>query len=101
MNSRANSVDWQTPTRRRAPSNRAGDSQDVLVLDVETGFGSAFRDRAAEESNHPREVVEPALAHIVQNEVEAAYGPSDLFDRRRQLMDEWSAYVVGGAGSAG
>ena len=68
---------------------------------VPHGFRSTFRDWAAEETNHPREVVEAALAHIVQNKVEAAYARSDLFERRRQLMDDWSAYVAGGPGSAG
>ncbi len=68
---------------------------------VPHGFRSTFRDWAAEETNHPREVVEAALAHVVQNKVEAAYARSDLFERRRQLMDDWSAYVVGDAGSAG
>ena len=48
----------------------------------------------------PWEVVEAALAHIVQNEVEAAYGPSDVVERRRQLMDDWFPYVVDGTGSA-
>ena len=36
-----------------------------------------------------------ALAHVVRNPVEAAYARSDLFERRRLLMDEWAAYVVG------
>ena len=27
---------------------------------------------------------------MVQNKVEAAYARSDLFDRRRRLMDEWA-----------
>ena len=64
---------------------------------VPHGFRSTFRDWAAEETNHPREVVEAALAHVVQNKVEAAYARSDLFERRRRLMDDWSAYVGGGA----
>ena len=42
--------------------------------------------------NHPREVVEAVLAHVVQNKVEAAYPRSDLFERRWRLMDDWSAY---------
>ena len=63
---------------------------------VPHGFRSTFRDWAAEETNHPREVIEAALAHVVQNKVEAAYARSDLFERRRRLMDDWSAYVVGG-----
>ena len=36
---------------------------------VPHGFRSTFRDWAAEKTNHPREVVEAALAHIVQNKV--------------------------------
>ena len=100
MNSRASNVGWQTPARCRAPSNRAGDSQELLVLvGVETGFGSTFRDWGGR-GDDPREVVEAALAHIVQNEVEAAYGPSDVVERRRQLMDDWFPYVVDGTGSA-
>ena len=43
------------------------------------GFRSSFRDWAAEETDHPREVIEAALAHVVQNKVEAAYAQSDLF----------------------
>ena len=33
------------------------------------------------------------LAHVVQNKVEAAYARSDLFERRRRLMDDWAAYL--------
>ena len=69
--------------------------QDRNIAAVPHGFRSTFRDWAAEETNHPREVVEAALAHLVQNKVEAAYARSDLFERRRRLMDEWAAYVDG------
>ena len=62
---------------------------------VPHGFRSTFRDWAAEETNHPREVVEAALAHVVQNKVEAAHARSDLFERRRRLMNDWAAYVDG------
>ena len=64
---------------------------DWLRLDI-PGLGGRGDD--------PREVVEAALAHFVQNEVEAAYGPSDVVERRRQLMDDWFPYVVDGTGSA-
>ena len=73
--------------------------KDLEIGAVPHGFRSSFRDWAAEETNHPREVVEAALAHVVQNKVEAAYARSDLFERRRRLMDDWSAYVGGGAGA--
>jgi len=61
---------------------------------VPHGFRSSFRDWAAERTNHPREVVEAALAHVVQNQVEAAYARSDLFERRRTLMNDWEAYLA-------
>ena len=57
------------------------------------GFRSSFRDWAAERTDHPREVIEAALAHVVPNKVEAAYARSDLFERRRHLMDDWAAYL--------
>ena len=34
-----------------------------------------------------------ALAHAVQNPTEAAYARSDLFERRRRLMDDGAAYL--------
>ena len=71
------------------------DDQDHGVAAVAHGFRSSFRDWAAAETNHPREVIEAALAHVVQNKVEAAYAGSDLFERRRRLMDDWAAYLDG------
>ena len=66
---------------------------DLRIAAVPHGFRSSFRDWAAEKTDHPREVIEAALAHVVQNKVEAAYARSDLFDRRRLLMDDWSEYL--------
>lgn len=34
-----------------------------------------------------------ALAHTVENRVEAAYARSDLLERRRELMDQWARFV--------
>ena len=62
---------------------------------VPHGFRSSFRDWAAEETDHPREVAEAALAHMVRNQVEAAYRRTDLFERRRRLMDDWADYLAG------
>ena len=67
--------------------------RDLNIAAVPHGFRSTFRDWAAEKTDHPREVIEAALAHSVHNQVEAAYARSDLFDRRRQLMEDWSAAV--------
>ena len=65
------------------------------IVAVPHGFRSSFRDWAAEETDHPREVIEAALAHVVQNRVEAAYRRTDLFERRRRLMNDWEAYLSG------
>ena len=62
------------------------------------GFRSTFRDWAAESTSFPREVAEAALAHMIPDKVEAAYRRSDLFERRRQLMQAWSRYCASGAG---
>ena len=69
--------------------------KELGIAAVPHGFRSSFRDWAAEQTNTPREVVEAALAHTVRNPTEAAYARSDLFERRRRLMDDWSAYLDG------
>ena len=46
-----------------------------------SGFPLHVPGLGAEETNHPREVVEAALARVDQNKVEAAYARSDLFER--------------------
>ncbi len=59
------------------------------------GFRSTFRDWAGEVANAPREVAEISLAHKVGSDVERAYARSDLLERRRDLMDEWSQFAAG------
>ena len=72
--------------------------RELGIAAVPHGFRSSFRDWAGEETDHPREVIEAALAHVVRNRVEAAYARSDLFERRRTLMDDWARYLAQGAG---
>ncbi|WP_323771241.1 tyrosine-type recombinase/integrase [Antarctobacter sp.] len=62
------------------------------------GFRSSFRDWAAESARADREVAEAALAHKVGG-VEGAYFRSDLFDRRRDLMEAWGRYIAGEMGT--
>ena len=57
------------------------------------GFRSSFRDWAAEATNLPREVAEMALAHTIENRVEAAYRRGDLLSKRRELMAQWAVFV--------
>jgi integrase len=56
------------------------------------GFRSAFRDCAAEQTNHANHVVEMALAHAIGDKVEAAYRRGDLFEKRRNLMQDWAQF---------
>jgi integrase len=61
---------------------------------VPHGFRSSFRDWAGESTAHPRQVIEFALAHVIKDKAEAAYARSDLFEKRRKLMEDWSAYLI-------
>ena len=89
------------------PSTRGGPLAEVamskLVRDLKIGavphgFRSSFRDWAAECSDAPREVCELALAHVNTNSIEAAYRRTDLFERRRALMDQWAVFLAGAEG---
>ena len=73
--------------------------RDLGIEAVPHGFRSSFRDWAAECSDPPREVCELGLAHGNSDQVEAAYRRTDLFERRRVLMEEWSGFVGRSAGS--
>ncbi len=67
--------------------------RELQIDAVPHGFRSSFRDWAAECSDAPREVCELALAHVNSDRVEAAYRRTDLFERRRVLMEQWSSFV--------
>jgi integrase len=67
---------------------------------VPHGFRSTFRDWAAERTNYPRDVAEMALAHAIDSKVEAAYRRGDLFDKRRRMMADWSAFLAKPGGRA-
>lgn len=56
------------------------------------GFRSTFRDWAADCTDYPEAVVEMALAHTVSDKVLAAYRRTDLFARRKHLMDDWAQF---------
>ena len=68
--------------------------RDLGIEAVPHGFRSSFRDWAAQCSDAPREVCELALADVNSDWVEAAYRRTDLFDRRRVLMEEWSDFLA-------
>lgn len=60
---------------------------------VPHGFRSTFRDWAAEATHHASDTVEMALAHTIENKVEAAYRRGDQLAKRRRLMLDWNRFV--------
>lgn len=83
------------------PSPRGGSLSDMTLLAVMKrmevnavphGFRSTFRDWVGEHTNYPRELAEQALAHSLQNKVEAAYRRGDALDKRRVMMQEWADF---------
>lgn len=56
------------------------------------GFRSTFRDWAAEATDYPRDLAEMALAHTIDNKVEAAYRRGDMLEKRFRMMNDWARY---------
>ncbi len=82
-------------TRNKPLSNMAMEMvlRRMKVEDVTVhGFRSSFRDWAGNVSSFPREIVETALAHVIGDKAEQAYRRSDALEKRRKLMETWSAY---------
>lgn len=59
------------------------------------GFRSAFRDWGGEETSHPRDALEFALAHDVRSGVEGSYARRTLLLKRTALMKDWANYCAG------
>ena len=93
---------FPSPTRRGKPLSDMTLTKilrDNGLSDRATGHGfrSSFRDWTAD-TGKAREIAEAALAHTVGG-VEGAYFRSDLFERRRRLMDDWGLFVTGATGT--
>jgi integrase len=56
------------------------------------GFRATFKTWATERSNFPRELVEAALAHVLEDKTEAAYQRGDILEKRRRLMGAWAEF---------
>lgn len=96
------------PSPQRDPRNPARQMSDTVFKRLQGrmerdgftthGFRSSFRDWCSESAHADREVAEAALAHAFGNKVEQAYARSDLFERRRGLMDAWGRFVTNQTG---
>lgn len=54
------------------------------------GFRSTFKDWASEKTSYPKEVSDMALAHGIDDKVEAAYRRGELFEKRKRMMKRWA-----------
>jgi len=66
---------------------------------VPHGMRSSFRVWASERTSFPHEVAELCLAHVVSDATVRSYKRTDLFDRRRRLMDLWADFLARPAAS--
>ncbi len=66
---------------------------------VPHGFRSSFRDWVIEQTDTSWVVGEAALAHNLGNSTEMAYARTDLFDKRRDLMEAWGRFLNSDSGS--
>lgn len=67
--------------------------RDLGIEAVPHGFRTSFRVWAGEQTNHPHQAVEFALAHVIKDKAEAAYARTDLLEKRRPLMADWADFV--------
>jgi integrase len=77
-----------SPTAMSTLMHRLGRSETVH------GFRSSFSTWSAERTTHSNHTIELSLAHSVGTEVEKAYRRTDLFNKRRALMQAWANYVT-------
>ena len=85
--------------RDRAPFEVSGDTMLRLLKAVRPdatlhGFRSSFRDWCSERTSYPEHIAEAALAHVTGDKVERAYKRTDLFEKRRRLMNDWAAWCA-------
>ena len=67
--------------------------RDLQIPTVFHSFRANFRTGASEQTDAPRAVMESALAHRLGDMTEEAYARSDLFEKRRAVMDGWTDYL--------
>jgi integrase len=58
------------------------------------GFRSSFADFAHERTGAANHVIEISLSHSVGNAVEQSYRRTDLFNKRRKLMEAWATFCT-------
>ena len=87
------------------PTKRTGTQMSNMVFEmlvrrlklpcVPHGFRSSFRDWSLEETSFQWKVGELALAHAIGPDTVEAYARTDLFDQRRDMMQQWADFAAG------
>ncbi len=93
---RSEQSDLVFPSRGGRPLTERCFVQALARLGIDAtahGFRASFRVWAQERTGFPREVCEAALAHTLKDKAEAAYARSGLFERRRELMEQWAQFL--------
>ena len=60
---------------------------------VPHGFRATFATWAQERTPYSFEIRDKALAHTTSNKTTLAYERGDLFKKRRELMNDWAAFL--------
>lgn len=55
-------------------------------------FNVGANNWALEHTSYQKEIAEKALAHVVGDETERAYLRSDVFSKRRRMMQMWADF---------
>jgi integrase len=58
------------------------------------GFRATFKTCASERTSFQNEIVQAALVHVIGDKVEQACRRGDLFEKRRQLMQQWATFCT-------
>lgn len=67
---------------------------------VPHGLRSSFRDWISELTSYPGDMAEVALAHKINNAVEAAYRRGDQLQKDQAMMEDWAQFLNRPAASA-
>ena len=94
------SDDYVFPSKRAGGKPMSNMAFEMLMrrLDLDAtphGFRSSFRDWVIEQTATPWAVGEAVLAHNLGNSVESAYARTDVFEKRRVLMQQWANFLAG------
>jgi len=63
------------------------------------GFRSSFSDYIGDRTEFDSRLVEFALAHRIENEVERVYRRGNALERRRAVMEAWADFLAGRGGN--